>query len=231
MLRRLIRHVLHPKAGEILMLHRVVEQRSSDANRELEVTPTFLRAAIGDYRRRGFRFVGIDEAADPQQWTRSPFVCLTFDDGYLDTLTLAAPLLRELQVPFAVYVTTGFTDGTATPHWYHGGASTLSWAQIAALDAEPLCTIGAHTLTHPRLTTLAADDARREILQSKARLESMLGHSVDHFSYPHGDHNAAVAATVRSAGFRSALCAWGGSLRRHTPVDPFLLPRIQLRQP
>lgn len=38
-------------------------------------------------------------------------VCVTFDDGYLNNLTLAAPVLQKYQVPATVYVATAFSDG------------------------------------------------------------------------------------------------------------------------
>lgn len=38
-------------------------------------------------------------------------VCVTFDDGYLNNLTIAAPILKEMGIPATVYVATGFSDG------------------------------------------------------------------------------------------------------------------------
>ncbi len=229
-LQRKLHNLTHPILGRILMLHRVVEQRSEDANRELEVTPQFLEQTIGNYLQQGYRFVSIDEACAiiAKGRSKQPFVCLTFDDGYRDTFDLAYPLLKGHNIPFAVYVTTGFVDQTASVWWYDQ-TDVMNWEQIQALDADPLCTIGAHTITHPRLSTLTEDDMRNEIVVSKRRLEEVLVHTVDHFSYPHGDYNEDTITIVRDCSFRTALMAWGGTVRRGD--SSFLLHRIELKQP
>jgi peptidoglycan/xylan/chitin deacetylase (PgdA/CDA1 family) len=66
----------------------------------------------------------------------------------------------------------------------------LSRDQARALAADPLVTIGAHTVTHARLAQLSADDARREIAESRSTLEGLVGASVRHFAYPFGGPNS-----------------------------------------
>ena len=230
--RHKLHNLTHPMLGRILMLHRVVEHRSEDTNRELEVTPQYLEQTIEKYRYQGCRFVSIEEACNiinAGKHPCQPFVCLTFDDGYRDNFDLAYPLLKKLDIPFVVYVTTGFADDTASMWWY-GKTEAMNWEQIKALDNDPLCTIGAHTVSHPRLSTLAEEETRKEIVDSKRRLEEMLGHSVNHFSYPHGDYNTTTLQVVNEAGFTSALKAWGGNIRKGD-VNLWELPRIELKEP
>ena len=230
-LRRKIHNLTHPVLGRILMLHRVVEQRSDSLEqRELEVTPQFLEQTINEYRAKGYRFVSIDQACDiiAGKDKGKPFVCLTFDDGYRDNYDIAYPILKRLNVPFAIYITTGFIDKTAKMWWYEE-TDVMSWDQIKALSTEPLCTIGAHTVSHPRLTTLSSDEARKEIVNSKQRLEDVLGIPINHFSYPHGDYNEDILQLVKEAGFTSSLKAWGGNVRRGD-TQLLELPRIELKQ-
>ena len=93
-------------------------------------------------------------------------------------------------------------------------------------------TIGAHTVTHPILAMLADDVAKREIAESRARLEALVGDRVRFFAYPNGkpgkDYAAAHVAMVRDLGFEAAVstawgaCAPGGDLfqiPRFTPWD------------
>ena len=49
--------------------------------------------------------------------SRGRFVCLTFDDGYRDLLQWAYPILKEAEVPFAVYVPTSFPDRIGELWW------------------------------------------------------------------------------------------------------------------
>ena len=229
-LQRKLHNLTHPVLGRILMLHRVVEYRSEDNNRELEVTPQFLEQTIKDYKQQGYHFVSIDDIThlSPFIFHISPkYVFLTFDDGYRDTFDIAYPILKKHNIPFAVYVTTGFVDKTADMWWYKD-VDALNREQLKALDDEPLCTIGAHTVSHPRLDTLSYDEQRKEIAESKETLEKWLGHPIHHFSYPHGAYNDDTVSIVNDLQFHSSLCAWGGTVRRG--ANPMLLPRIELKQ-
>lgn len=231
-MQRKIHNLTHPVLGRILMLHRVVGRRSEGENRELEVTPQFLEQTIEEYRRRGHRFVSIDEACaviQSKKNSRKPFVCLTFDDGYQDNYTTALPLLKHLNVPFAIYVTTGFIDNQLPMWWYPDQQLGLNLDELKSLDNEPLCTIGAHTISHPKLDSLSYDEQKKEMIDSKITLEQWLGHPVKHFSYPHGGYNDTTLQIVKEAGFSTCLRAWGGTIRRGD-ASLCKLPRIILKE-
>lgn len=231
-IKRKFHNMMHPVLGRILMLHRVVEQRSEQHDqRELEVTPQFLEQTIVDYRNRGYRFVSIDQVCDLLNGKEKgkPFVCLTFDDGYRDNYMEALPLLKRLEVPFAVYVTTGFIDNRLPMWWYPDAQLGFSRDELVALSKEPLCTIGAHTISHRRLDELLSEEQLKEIVESKRELEEIIAYPVNHFSYPHGAYNEVTIGIVKECGFRSALIAWGGTVRRGD--DALQLHRTILKEP
>jgi peptidoglycan/xylan/chitin deacetylase (PgdA/CDA1 family) len=64
--------------------------------------------------------------------------------------------------------------------------------------------IGAHTMTHPRLTKLANSAAQREIVDSKLYLEDAVGRAVNSFCYPYGLFGSEHVKIVQDAGFRYA---------------------------
>ena len=231
-LRHKLHNLMHPLLGRILMLHRVVEHRSEGENRELEVTSQFLEQTIIKYHKQGYRFVSIDEVCDVINHgkCKQPFVCLTFDDGYQDNYDIAYPILKRYEVPFAIYVTMGFIDNRLPIWWYPNEQLGISIESLKALDVDPLCTIGAHTISHPKLNTLSTEDQREEIMQSKQELEALLEHPVRHFSYPHGAYNADTLKIVNDCHFISALRAWGGSIRKGDAIL-LELPRIELKEP
>ena len=230
-LKRKIYKVFHPVVGEIWMLHRVVERRSDKLEqRELEVTVDYLEQKIIEYKSRGYSFVSIDDIFnfhfsffDSRRW-----VCITFDDGYRDNHTLAYPMLKRLGVPFTVYVTTGFIDNLSPMWWYPGEQLGISTEELKTMDADPLCTIGAHTVSHPRLDTLTREQQYHEITESKQTLEALLGHEIKHFSFPHGAHNEDTLSICRELGFQTVVQSWGGPLRRSEHPSP--LPRIKIEQ-
>jgi peptidoglycan/xylan/chitin deacetylase (PgdA/CDA1 family) len=107
--------------GAILTLHHVRPPRPGrfQPNRLLEVTPRFLTRVVKGLRRSGVDLISLDEMH--RRMTEGDFsrrfVCLTFDDGYRDTLQWAYPILKEAEVPFAVYVPTSFPDRLGELWW------------------------------------------------------------------------------------------------------------------
>ena len=232
MIARRLNNLFHPKMGEVWMLHRVVEQRSADPNqRALEVTSDWLEQKIQDYKKKGFAFIAIDSITNRSSFTNlhTPFVCVTLDDGYRDNLTVALPLFHRLQVPFCVYVTTGFIDNRQEMWWYPGQQLALSSDELRTLADHPLCTIGAHTVSHPHLDTLLKEEQQREIAESKQKLEALLSRPIDHFSYPHGAYNTDSLAICREIGFHTAVTTNGRTVR--TRYAPLQLDRINIVQP
>jgi peptidoglycan/xylan/chitin deacetylase (PgdA/CDA1 family) len=105
----------------------------------------------------------------------------------------------------------------------------LSLEEAAALAKGDLVEIGAHTVTHPSLSSLSLDSQRNEILRSKATLEEIGGEPVTSFAYPYGkrrDYSAQTVALVREAGFTCACSNFPGVVTPST--DVFQLPRIHV---
>jgi peptidoglycan/xylan/chitin deacetylase (PgdA/CDA1 family) len=92
----------------------------------------------------------------------------------------------------------------------------LTWEQVRGLRKAGV-TIGAHTLSHPNLAQVSVEEARREILESKKKIEEELGEPVEHFSYPHPALNpqwsAETKEVTREAGFKSAVLTSRGPVR------------------
>lgn len=106
-------------------------------------------------------------------------------------------------------------------------AAMMSWDQVRALRRAGHIA-GAHTMTHPNLAHVTAQEVEREVSESKAKLEAELQEPIEHFSYPHPaldpQWSAATAETVQSAGFRSATLTTGGCVQ--SGDSPLALKRI-----
>ena len=89
--------------------------------------------------------------------------------------------------------------------------------------------IGAHTMSHARLTRLSLRDAREEISSSKKSLEDNFGVPIEHFCYPYGDWNTAVRDLVQESGYKTA-CSTELGLNTQI-VNPLSLFRIGVRYP
>lgn len=131
------------------------------------------------------RVVALDTALDElERGDDSPKVVLTFDDGFADVHTTAWPLLREAGLPFTLYVTTAYLDGTM--HWpgstsQHPGPA-LSWQQLEELAGSDLVTVGNHTHTHARPEELSAE----ELDTCSQLLEDRLGVIPQHYCFTWG---------------------------------------------
>ena len=228
---RKIDHFLHPVKGEIWMLHRVTNHRTKLQDmQQYEITPQRLEALLTQYLQKGYRFVSLDDVYGMQQskhYSSQPFVCVTLDDGYLDNLKEALPVLRKYDCPFAIFVTVGLIEGTTKCWWYQSeNVPFLSTSQLRLLAAEPLCTIGAHTINHPYLTQISSEEKGKEIIASKHRLEDIIQLPVNHFAYPLGDFDDECLDIVCKAGFHTAVAAWGGGVRSNSCI--FALPRVKM---
>lgn len=102
----------------------------------------------------------------------------------------------------------------------------LSPSELERLAEGGLVALGAHTLTHPHLSSLPVPAQRNEIGASKAYLAEIAGRPVNDFSYPHGDFSQETLALVQSAGFETACTTDSTPVTRTT--SRFELPRIQV---
>jgi peptidoglycan/xylan/chitin deacetylase (PgdA/CDA1 family) len=245
-------------------------------------------------------------------------VVITFDDGYVDNLANAKPLLERYDVPATVFVTTGYVgrdqefwwdelerlllhsrslpetlslkingtarkweldgintspvdqtwnvldpDGGNARHFLYrslhevlqvtsevdrrqmldtlgewAGASRITRPTYRALCPDEvlqladggLVEVGAHTVTHPVLSTLSPAEQYTEIRQSKIALENILARPVTSFAYPYGatsDYTKETVAAVRQAGYARACANFAGTVGTHG--DRFQLPRFIVR--
>lgn len=244
--------------GHILIFHRVCLNEGKNKLKSIkgiEVTPEYLENVIGYFRDNDYEIVSLDQLVKilAHQICGKKYVIFTLDDGYVDNYTFAYPIFRKHNVPFAIYVTTGFVDRQAAM-WEHSlndlifnnrelsfkiGDKTfeydcstldvkestylnvrsliragdeneclniiknifssygidpykrtdelaLTWDQIKELNADPLVTLGVHTVNHWPLGKLSPSAAKHEILESKKRMELKLNCEVKHFAYPYG---------------------------------------------
>ena len=107
--------------GMFLTFHHVVPEAVEPfaPNAHLTIHPSFLEQVIDLLRSRDIDIISIDEARkriiNPDMSRR--FAVLTFDDGYRNTLEHAAPILRQHDAPYTVYIAPGLIDGTADLWW------------------------------------------------------------------------------------------------------------------
>lgn len=107
----------------------------------------------------------------------------------------------------------------------------LGWNELAMLAADPLTTIGGHTLTHPILAKQTEAEARAEMVDGVNALAAKLGHAPMHFAYPVGSPDAAAArefALGAVLGFKTGVTTRAGVLFPDHSRHLTALPRISV---
>lgn len=210
----------------ILCYHNVATPPPDARFKLLYVSADSFERQLWSLRRLGLRGVSISEGMTRlRSGTTKGYVAFTFDDGYADTLTTAAPLMRRYGFTATCYVV---SDAVGTyNHWdaeYLRERKTLmSRKQLDQWLAAGM-EVGSHSCSHPRLNELPHDTALYEIAESRAALRNMLGVPVEHFAYPFGQFTADTVELVRRAGYSSAVTVLPGVARRSD--DRLRLPRI-----
>lgn len=149
-------------------------------------------------------------------------IALTFDDGYESVFTNAYPALLEWGGGCTVFLVTGFVGG-----WNRWEVNLgwrrfrhLSWSMVREMkNAE----FASHTVTHPCLTRLPAEEIRLELSTSKKTIEDRMGKAVKYLSLPFGRFNNTVLQIARECGYEGVCSLAPAPLDNDHPG--FLIPR------
>ena len=107
----------------------------------------------------------------------------------------------------------------------------MSWSELKEFAADPLVTIGAHSITHCNLAKQGEEAAMFEMGESRARIARAVGRDVVHLAYPYGDRIAAGArefALARTAGYKTAVTTRPGMIFAESSRHLTALPRVSL---
>jgi len=190
-----------------------------DSESVISIPPALFRRQMEFLAASGIPVVPLDQALH-----RPGSIAITFDDGFCNLLDHAVPVLERLRLPATIFVVSEYCGRNNNwPSQPHGvpDLPLLSWDKLSALP--PLISLGAHTMTHPDLRRLSAEECERELCECQGQIEQHLGRPVRCLAYPYG----ASSPQVRSLADRHFELAVGTSLRflstRSSRLD---LPRI-----
>ena len=201
----------------VLMYHSVVNDAdlASQKSDIYSISETYFSSHV-DFLAQNYN--SADRKVVSLEDSFSSGVSITFDDGYKDTLTIAAQLLCKNNLPFHVFVTPA--------NVISGDNKYLSEAELVALSKLPGATVGAHGFSHQHLNNLRAAEINEELKSSKEWLENLTQTNISTMSYPHGAFNSQVQEIAASVGYLyAATSSWGCY---QVGVKPLEIPRIDI---
>jgi peptidoglycan/xylan/chitin deacetylase (PgdA/CDA1 family) len=168
-------------------------------------------AAQLDFLARHYNFISLDEYLQARHAGRSLpdySLVLTFDDGFRNFLTVAAPLLAARRIPTTVFLITGNADCDEVREtaWEpRDDSSYLSWSEAKFLKEKYQIDFGSHTCSHSPLMSLSQSEIVRELRQSRDDLTRNLGIEWPALSYPKGERSQMLAKEARKQGYSCAV--------------------------
>jgi len=215
----------------VLMYHRVGSARN-DWEARYAISPERFAAHMLALAQHGMHAVSmnalsgwLDDGVAPGD---GAFV-LTFDDGFRDVREHALPVLERLHWPSTVFLVSELigTDDAWTRTSNPDGRTypLLNAGEILDMQRRGV-SFHSHSCTHASLPGLDDAELERELVDSRAALQRLLGRPVDYLAYPYGHLDDRVVMAARRAGYRAALSTQPGFNRRD--VDRFRIRRIDV---
>jgi peptidoglycan/xylan/chitin deacetylase (PgdA/CDA1 family) len=286
--------------ASVLLYHRVAEDPID--SQLLAVTPQNFNEQIL-FIKENYNVIPLYELVEniSANTIKENTIAVTFDDGYLDNLTNALPILEKHKVHATIFVSPGLI-GSADEFWWDkleriifdhkelpsslsisGDTVNYFWplsepgdrikafydlnkicmnmkrmdrdnfisglynwagvkgegrlshrllneTELKRLSASKYIEVGAHTISHSRLSLLSAQEQTDEITQSKTVLEKIIDKKIKLFSYPFGtknDFNTSTIEILKSSGYTAGIANYPGTVNSST--DKYMIPRLLVR--
>ncbi len=198
---------LSPTPIPVLMYHRVSDAVIKTRHRTF-VTKENFEKHLSFFKRRGLTaitfkdYLAFSTGEKPSStFPKKPFI-ITFDDGFLDNFRNMLPLTEKYGFKGVLFLLGDFSaDGNFWDVGEDVEVNRLMTKEQKQAFVNQGWEIGAHTMTHPRLTQLNMEQARQEITTSRECIEQELKTEVISFAYPFGNYDDSIKDLVRQAGF------------------------------
>lgn len=169
--------------------------------------------------------MGLDEGLvfATQSFERQPLASrIQFDDGYQSTLK-AVEWLTEKNIHCTLFICTGLVGSS------FNGRQLIDEIALRDLVQNPFVTLGSHTATHARLSHVSVEEQVSETRDSFNYLFELGAAWSRELAYPWGDQNISINEIVEANGFKFAWTTNPGNINLRTLSDPYLLPRLVIR--
>ena len=191
----------------ILTYHQIAQAPARGAAfRSLYVSPERFKQQMSLLKLWGYQGLSMRDLMPYLRGEKQgKVVGITLDDGYLNNLSEAMPVLLAQGFTATCYVVSQLLG--KSNEWDHAigiEPATLMGAQQIQEWSNAGLEIGAHTRNHVNLVQTSPDHLQAEIQQCRTELEDILGLAVDQFCYPFGIYDVKHPPLVQEARYAAA---------------------------
>lgn len=221
---RLLWHLSGMKSPLVLMVHGF-KPKKSDCQSAFEMTSSSFECLMRHLINEGWHAMTYEELkqmVETRQWKPKHFY-VTFDDTYDTVYTEAYPVLKQLNIPFTMFITKGLV----------GTKNYISMEHLRELAHEPLCTIGCHGLEHKVFRNLTPKDMQNQCIEEKKWLEQTFDIHIDSFAFPYGriiEVSSSNRRQIAKMDFSLAFSAIEGTIRSVWWTGKHYLPRVNVSE-
>ncbi|MBI3366377.1 polysaccharide deacetylase family protein [Candidatus Roizmanbacteria bacterium] len=204
----------------VIMYHYVeyVKDINDVIRKKLDISPDLFEGHLRSLYNADYRtyFVkNIPDILEGKIEYSKKTIFLTFDDGYEDFYSVVFPLLKKYQMKATMYIVYDFI----------GKKGFMTEAEIKEILASGLVELGSHTLDHLYLKLMPESTARKQVIESKKKLEDRFNITIMTFAYPYGAFSKETVDLVKEAGYTAAVSVIPGMLQSNDNL--FYLSRVR----
>jgi peptidoglycan/xylan/chitin deacetylase (PgdA/CDA1 family) len=182
---------------------------------------TQLRYLVGE----GFNFIHARDLVSGSSLPERPLL-LTFDDGYLDNLEHAQPVLQRHGAKATIFIVTAYAGDRA--QWNASGAALMSPGQLHELDPS-LIELALHSHQHRAFGSLSSDEIEDDLRRNLAFFHEHGLTVTPVLAYPYGSRpRPAPGALMARLGIPLAF-RLGNRINRLPLANPYEIQRIDVR--
>jgi peptidoglycan/xylan/chitin deacetylase (PgdA/CDA1 family) len=219
----------------ILMYHSISNDPEAERRPywQITTTPAQFRRQMSCLRENDCEVISLRDALEAPATAMAGMrnrVVITFDDGYLDFMTDAFPVLDEFGYAATVFLPTRFIGDRPLEF---KGKRCLTWGQVRELQGRGVA-FGSHTVSHPQLHHVDDEQLKHELRASKEEIEQRTGVGVISFCYPYAfpEHDRTfcrrLKEVLRLCGYAVGVSTIVGTLRARD--EALWLPRLPVNE-
>lgn len=219
-LEKLLQHKIAYKAQKdlpVLMYHRVIDDKKYAGVYDTHVTLENFEKQMKYIKDNGYEAITFEDIANGEYKNRfnKKYVVITFDDGYKDNLKNALPILKKYNLKAVLFYVTDETynkwDTDVENRPKEKKFELMDLEEIKELYGSGLIEIGGHTTTHLDMPLIEREKLKKDLEESRDKIEKITGKKPVSFAYPWGRNNETCREVVEEVGYKFAVSTESGS--------------------